>query len=316
MTRREVGQRVDRGFGILERAGLGRLVRARNCFLQAQRQATRLQLLPQLLHVRARRRSRLQLVQQPRGSRQLALLDRFFRLPHQLASRRRHVPGLRRDDRGFRSGSTSERVLGIQPPGDGQELALEQLGVARAGARFLLQAFRDGLDQRIRDVGDEALDRARLLADDLPRDVVEVVAAEGLPARQQLVGHGAHGKNVAAGIHRLAGNLLGRHVLRRADDHAGHRHARRLVAMRDAEIEEAQHARALGDQQVGGLHVAMDDAALVGVTEAGTELREPVHLARQRHLLAAANDLRHRPAGDELHRQVRIALVLTRQRKC
>ncbi len=81
--------------------------------------------------------------------------------------------------------------------------------------------------------------------------------------------------------------------------------------MRDAEIEEAQHARALGDQQVGGLHVAMHDAALVGVTEAGTELREPMHLARQRHLLAAANDLRHRPAGDELHRQVRIALVLT-----
>ncbi len=86
--------------------------------------------------------------------------------------------------------------------------------------------------------------------------------------------------------------------------------ARRFVAVGDAEIEQAERAGVLGDEQVGRLDVAMDDAAGVRVGQAGAQLGQPVDLAGQGHLLAAADHLRHRPAGDELHRQVRVALVL------
>ena len=79
--------------------------------------------------------------------------------------------------------------------------------------------------------------------------------------------------------------------------------------MRDAEVDEAEGAGALGDEQVGRLHVAMDDAALVRMAEPGAQLRQPVDFTSEWHLLAAPNQLRHRPAGDELHGQVRIAFV-------
>ena len=184
-------------------------------------------------------------------------------------------------------------------------------GIVGACARVFLQAFRDGLDQRAGDVGDERLDRAGLFADNLPRHAVEVLAPERLSAGQQFVRHRADREDVAAGVHRLPGDLLGRHVLRGADDHADHRHAGGFVAVGNPEVQESQHAGGLGDQQVGRLHVAVDDAALVRVTEAGAQLGEPVHLPRERHLIAAANHLCHRPPGDELHRQIRVALVFT-----
>ncbi len=80
--------------------------------------------------------------------------------------------------------------------------------------------------------------------------------------------------------------------------------------MGDAEVHETERAGALGDQQVGGLDVPMDNAALMSVIEAGAQFRQPVHLPGQGHLIAGPDDLRHGPPGDELHGQVRVAFVL------
>ena len=296
VARCDVGERVDRGFGLVDRPGLRRFVGPADGLVHAQFEAAALQPVTQLLDVGVGRRPGLQLLQQSRGRRQLALLDGRFGLLQHLAARHRRVLRLRRHHRRLRW-QHHEGVLGIEAAGDRQELALEALRALGARSRLLLQAFRDGLDQRVRHLGHEAFDRAGLFADDLARDVIQVVAPERLPAGQQFVRHRADREDVAAGVHRLAGDLLGRHVLGGAHDHAGHRHARGFVAVGDAEVEEAKGAAVLRNQQVGGLDVAMDDAAFVRVTESGTQLRQPPDFPRQGLLIAAADDLGHRPAG-------------------
>src|SRR5690606_8768252 len=66
-----------------------------------------------------------------------------------------------------------------------------------------------------------------------------------------------------------------------------------------------------GDQDVRGLHVAVDDAEAVRVVEPGAQLGQPRDLPGQRYVLAAADDGGQCAAGDIFHRQVRLALVFT-----
>ena len=111
----------------------------------------------------------------------------------------------------------------------------------------------------------------------------------------------------AAGPDLLGRRLLGRHVLRRARDHAGGRQAGRgLEDLRDAEVREVDTAVVV-EQHVRRLHVAVDDALAVRVVERVGHAAQDRDGARERQPLApdqrgqrAARDQAHRHPGDAL----------------
>ncbi len=93
-----------------------------------------------------------------------------------------------------------------------------------------------------------------------------------------------------------AHDLLGAHVVRRADERAGARgaaHDADLGPLRDAEVEQLhEHLAAPGvaEEDVGRLDVAVDDAALVRLGQGARQLRD------DRDDLARS----HRPAGAQV----------------
>ena len=109
----------------------------------------------------------------------------------------------------------------------------------------------------------------RLLGQHLRDDGLEGAAGEGRLAGQHLVGHGTERVHIAPGADvALAHRLLGRHVGRRAEGHAGLGHATAaglLHGERDAEVGD--EGRAVLQQDVLRLDVAVDDALAVGVVE-------------------------------------------------
>ena len=98
------------------------------------------------------------------------------------------------------------------------------------------------------------------------------------PAGQQHVEDDAERVEVAAPRHRLAGRLLRRQELGRADDAAGDGQVPAGEQAGDAEIAELDDAESVGMDGVGSaeqvrrLEVAVDDAAVVGVFEGGGDL--------------------------------------------
>jgi hypothetical protein len=119
----------------------------------------------------------------------------------------------------------------------------------------------------------ERRERRRLLAQDRRHRLGAGGAFERPLAREHLEEHDAEGEDVRPVVHRVAANLLGRHVADRAHHHAGlgstsdHRRRRRLAAAgadrRDlageTEVEDL-HVPVARDEHVLGLQVAMDDA--------------------------------------------------------
>ena len=105
-------------------------------------------------------------------------------------------------------------------------------------------------------------------------------AGERRHAGHQLVREQADRVDVHAVIGgRVAGELLGRHVRRRADRDAGGRHAadrhRGADGFRDAEVGD-ERVRALRED-VRRLDVAVDDAALVGEGERVDDVVQNAH---------------------------------------
>ena len=124
---------------------------------------------------------------------------------------------------------------------------------------------------------------------------------EGLHAGEHLVEHEPEREDVGAMVERLAHDLLGRHVLRRAQQDAGLRLHRRLVQARDAEVHDL-HAPVGEHHDVAGLHVAVHDAALVRDRE---RLRRPRRRSRPRCdgvRLASRISSRRSRALEQLHR--------------
>ena len=99
------------------------------------------------------------------------------------------------------------------------------------------------------------------------KDLDDVAAVECRAAREHLEQHGADREQIAAGVDGLAGDLLGRHVARRAHQHPCPRQVcgrversrqLRVARPRQAEIEQLH---AVGrEEHVGRLEVAVDDA--------------------------------------------------------
>ena len=135
-----------------------------------------------------------------------------------------------------------------------------------------------------------------------------VRAVEGRLSREQLVGHDADRVEVGVRADLLGERLLRGHVRGRPHRHAGVGEPlrQRVVGARDAEVGELDPA-AERDEHVLGLEVAVRDGVLLGVIQAG---EHPVEHAEHLRRRERADVRSQRPAGDELHRDVRHAVGL------
>ena len=91
-------------------------------------------------------------------------------------------------------------------------------------------------------------------------------------AREALVENAGERVDVGATVDRAALDLLRRGVLGRPDEAAGARRPVRPELLRDAEVGE-EDAIVVADEDVRGLHVAMDEPAYVGRVERRAHLR-------------------------------------------
>ena len=121
-----------------------------------------------------------------------------------------------------------------------------------------------GLGAALLNVGDRG---AQVLA----RDLDERRAAVGRPAREAVVEQRPERVDVGAPVEREPLRLLGRHVVAGAEHAAGVGERGGVVDARDAEIGQLG-VPVLGQQDVVGLHVAVDHAALVGIGEGRGDL--------------------------------------------
>ncbi len=139
---------------------------------------------------------------------------------------------------------------------------------------------------------------------DLISDRNGVLAVVRRAPGKELVGHDPQRKQVGTAVDRFPRDLLGRHEHRRAEvaDVLGQM---RAGDARDPEIRELRHP-VLGEEDIRGLDVPVDDSAGVGDVEGRPHLTDDLEnpLARERLLLDQPVEARTR---NELHDQVELA---------
>jgi hypothetical protein len=138
------------------------------------------------------------------------------------------------------------------------------------------------------------------------------VLGVGDVAGQHLVEDAAKGVDVGAAVDRMALDLLGRDVVRRANPAAGAgERAHGAQSLRQTEVREVDVfvLRRAGDEDVGRLNVPVDQSQRMrGVERVGDVGGDPRH-PRQGHR-TAINDVTQVRAGHEAHRQVEDAILL------
>jgi hypothetical protein len=197
------------------------------------------------------------------------------------------------------------------PREEAVEVAEDLPHVLRAASGVLLEHAGDDLEEA---GGERALRRRRrrVPGEDRLDELDRVAPLERPSAREHLVEQDAEGEDVAARVDRVAPGLLGRHVGERPHDRAlegavapaprgGVRVPRRREAG-EAEVEHL-HETALGQHDVAGLDVPVDDAVLVRVGEGLRHLPRNGHQGR-RLQAPALEHLGERPAPHVLHRDV------------
>ncbi len=172
-----------------------------------------------------------------------------------------------------------------------------------------------------RDVGAMRARRRHVRLDDGRHREELVVALEQAAAGDQLEQHDAEREHVGAAIDRAADALLGRHVRRLADEHAGLglRAAHRGAG--DAEVHDL-HVAVVAEEDVRRRDIAVHDAERLAVgadrfvrvvERAGDGTDDRDHVL-ERHVLAALEQAAEHAAEvlavDVLHGEVRLAIVL------
>ena len=130
---------------------------------------------------------------------------------------------------------------------------------------------------------------AQVLAD-------EIGAEEGRPARERLEQRRAQRVQVGGGADRRAADLLGRHVRERAQEAARLRLAE-VGEVRAAEVAELRVAGGV-EEDVRGLHVAVNDAALVRRAQRRQQIqRQPARRGRRQRARWSASRSASVPPG-------------------
>ena len=157
-----------------------------------------------------------------------------------------------------------------------------------------------------RQAGHERAGRRRHLRHVLIGDRHSRVAGERRTAGEHLIQHAAGRVQVGAHVDGLAASLLGREVLRGADHALGLGHRRSGVVERagDAEVHDLDHAL-LGDHDVAGLDVAVDDAHVMRVFERVEHAEHHLFGVSLAERAVRLDHVTQRLALDELHHQVR-----------
>ena len=145
----------------------------------------------------------------------------------------------------------------------GQRSAAEVAGRGKAVVGVLRHGAReDGVEAR-RHVRRAVVQRRRIVVEVRPQRRLVALALVGRHARERVVEHAAQRVDVGAGVEALAADLLGRDVAQRADPAAVARRAGvRGHALGQPEVGEVGVVVG-AEQHVGGLDVAVHDAARV-----------------------------------------------------
>ena len=112
--------------------------------------------------------------------------------------------------------------------------------------------------------------------------------------------------NVAACVGRFAAGLLGGEVLSGADHRGGLRHGGGGIVQRarDAEVHHL-HRAGVGDHDVGGFDVAVDDASVVAGLQRAGDRQQQLRRTLGRKRTFVAHDVAQVHAVDALHDDVR-----------
>ena len=134
-----------------------------------------------------------------------------------------------------------------------------------------------------------------------PRECGAIAPLGRSRSRQRLERHDGEGIQVGPAVEPLLpGGLFGRHVIGSADRDPGRRQRRGRNAhdVRHPEVGEQRATRVVVDEDVGRLHVAVHDAALVGMVERPADL--PCHAQRgvERRPLLRERALQRGPAHE------------------
>ena len=152
------------------------------------------------------------------------------------------------------------------------------------------------------------------LGEMLHGDLDRRLARERHVSGEELVEDDPGGVEIRGLVDRRAARLLGREVLRGADDRALLRHLARAGA-RDAEVRDLDHALRVDDDVVR-LDVAVDDPVAVRVAERSEDLARVRDGDRHRARATLADQLLERAPLDVLHddevRAVRLPAVVDR----